>query len=134
MSSSQIFSQTASIESMSYQDSLNTTHVNPPIIKKERTKSIGSNSSLLSIKSQRKRTPSNISLYSKAQKTVDTEPFTIDSPVHSAKIENISHNNQLPIRDESIHVRRQSLPKAAPQPMPRASPEIKPEEKAINNE
>ncbi len=131
ISSSQAFSQTVSIESVSYQDSSDTTQVNPSTIKRERTRSVDSvASSIVSIKSHRKINNSNLSTYSKARETVVTLPFTIDSPVRSANINNLPDNHVL-TRDESIYVRRrpslpESLPKTSVEPLRRATPESVP--------
>lgn len=121
-------------------------------MRKVRSESISSNaSSLLSIKRQRKKTRST---HSKAQETIDTAPFTIESPpVYPPKIErkklsdddekDISLQNpweserELPSASEiepeddepKSPIRIESIPKRRV-----SSPEIKPEEKTNNDE
>jgi hypothetical protein len=128
ISSSQILSRSSSIESISHQDSSNTTQIERPIIKKERTESINSNSSSLL---SRKKTQSNFSTHSKTQETVNTVPFIIDSPVHSTKNEKNSHDDERNTRNKIVNKQRQSSPESSR----RTTTEIiKPEEKIINDE
>ena len=131
------------------------------MMKPERSDSISSNSSsLLSMKRQRKRTRSN---HSKAQETIDTAPFTIETPVHSPKIEKekvnveIEDNYEEPphryewenereasaisdIKPEEIKPKSpipiQSYTKRppTPPPPPPTPPVIKPEEKPLDDE
>jgi len=128
ISSSQILSRSSSIESISYQDSSNTTQIERPIIKKERTESINSNSSSLL---SRKKNQSNFSKHSKTQETVDTAPFIIDSPIHSSKNEKNSHDDERSTQNKTINTQRQSSSESSSQ---RTTSEIKPEEKIINDE
>jgi Leucine-rich repeat (LRR) protein len=81
-----------------------------------------SHSSLLSIKNRRKKIQSSLSTHSKTQETIDTAPFTIHSPVHTPKNEEKPHDNEHQTPNEIINKRKQS------------SPEIKPEDKIMNDE
>ncbi len=131
ISSSQILSRSSSIESASYQDSPNTTQAETSIIKKERSASYHSNSSsLLSIKNQQKKVRSNLSNYSKTQETVDTAPFTIDSPKSSSINEKKPHNDKNNTRSETVNKFRQPSSESSQS----TTPEINTEEKLIDDE
>ena len=125
--------------------------------RKTRSDSISSNaSSLLSIKRQRKKPRST---HSKAQETIDTAPFTIESPVHSPKIERKKSTDdddggkELPLRNpweserevpsvSEIEPEDDDDDEAPKSPVrielntkrQLSSPVIKPEEKTISNE
>jgi hypothetical protein len=133
ISSSQILSRSSSIGSTSYPDS-NTTQAEVSRIKTEHRESIHSNSSsLLSTKSERKKSQSNLSIHSKTQETVDTAPFTIDSPVHSSMDTDLS-NRKKPTKDdynkrnESVNKLRQSSEESL------STSETNPEEKIMDDE
>lgn len=123
------------------------------MVKVERSESMSSNaSSLLSMKRQRRKTRSN---RSKAQETIDTAPFTIETPVQSPKIVKeeikVEQHEEPPYRYEWENEREASamsdiqpeeikpkspipikLPTKRPSPPP--TPEMKPEEKSLNDE
>ncbi|CAF3649938.1 unnamed protein product [Rotaria sordida] len=127
----QIFTRSSSIGSTSYPDSSNTTQEETLRLKQEPTTSIDSSaSSILSIKYQRKRARSNLSTHSKTQETVVTEPFSIDSPIHSSKKERKSHDNENNTRNQTNNKLRRSSSES----LQRSTPEIYPEHKITDDE
>lgn len=117
--------RSSSIESISYENSSNTIQAERSTIKKERTKGFYSNSS--SLLSSRKKDGSNLSIPSKAQETVDTAPFIIDSPVHSSKPEKKPHHDN----DDRDNNRNKIVSKQQQRQSP---PKTPPEEKIIDDE
>ncbi|CAF2732993.1 unnamed protein product [Rotaria sp. Silwood2] len=129
--SSQILTRSSSIGSTSDPESSNTTLVETSRLKQEHAESIDSNSSsVLSIKNHRKRNQSNLSTHSKTQETVDTAPFTIDSPILSPKKEKKTYDNENHTRYEIDNKLRRSSSES----LRRSTPEIDPEHKIIDYE
>ncbi|CAF3387333.1 unnamed protein product [Rotaria socialis] len=127
---SQILTRSSSIGSTSYPDSSNTTQPETSRSKHESTESIDSNSSsLLSMKNQRRKNKSNLSAHSKTQETVDTEPFTIDSPRHSSNTRKLPHDNE-----NNRSQTNNKLPKSSRKSFRRPTPEIDPEKRKIDDE
>ncbi|CAF3781188.1 unnamed protein product [Rotaria socialis] len=127
---SQILTRSSSIGSTSYPDSSNTTQPETSRSKHESTESIDSNSSsLLSMKNQRRKKKSNLSAHSKTQETVDTEPFTIDSPRHSSNTRKLPHDNE-----NNRSQTNNKLPKSSRKSFRRPTPEIDPEKRKIDDE
>ncbi|CAM4769385.1 unnamed protein product [Rotaria magnacalcarata] len=128
--SSQILTRSSSIGSTSYPDSSNTTPAETSRSKHEYTESIDSDSSsLLSIKNQRKKKKSYLSAHSKTQETVDTEPFTIDSPRHSSNTGKLPHDNE-----NNRSQTNNKLPKSSRKSFRRPTSEIDPEKRKIDDE
>ncbi|CAF1626137.1 unnamed protein product [Rotaria magnacalcarata] len=127
---SQILTRSSSIGSTSYPDSSNTTPAETSRSKHEYTESIDSDSSsLLSIKNQRKKKKSYLSAHSKTQETVDTEPFTIDSPRHSSNTGKLPHDNE-----NNRSQTNNKLPKSSRKSFRRPTSEIDPEKRKIDDE
>lgn len=130
ISSSQILTRSSSIGSTSYPDSSNATQRETSRSKLGHSMSVNSSSSsVLSIKNQRNALKSSLSIHSKAQETVDTAPFTIDSPRPPSIKRRQSHDNQ------SIRaVTDRTLPKLSRVSSKRPTPDSDPEKKVIHNE
>lgn len=103
------------------------------MIQRERTDSIQSNSSSLLSAASRKYNQSKFSKHSKAQETIDTAPFVIDTPsVHSSKEKKKSYHDS---DNDEYKTRSKTATKQQQQRQRSSSPrKIPPEEKIIDDE
>lgn len=94
VSSSQILIRSLSIGSTSYQDSPITSQVESSFLKQEQTENTDSNVSSPASMTNKKPIPSRLSAHSKTEETIDTAPFTIDSPTQSSNFGIKPHPNE----------------------------------------